>query len=106
MQASNGKLYGMTYAGGSSGVGVIFSFDPLSSTYIKLRDLDGPNGYNPYGSLIQASDGKLYGVMYGGGTSDLGVIFSFDPASSTYIKLKDFDNTIGDHPIEIGRAHV
>ena len=40
MQASDGKLYGMTSQGGSSGYGVIFSFDPSSSTYTKLKDFD------------------------------------------------------------------
>jgi uncharacterized repeat protein (TIGR03803 family) len=37
MQASDGKLYGMTYEGGGDGIGVIFSFDPSSSTYTVLR---------------------------------------------------------------------
>ena len=42
--------------------GVIFSFDPSSSTYTKLKDFDDVNGGDPYGSLMQASDGKLYGM--------------------------------------------
>ena len=87
----------MTLNGGSSGDGVIFSFDPSSSTYTKLKDFDGTNGANPYGSLIQASDGKLYGMTLGG-SSNHGVIFSFDPSSSTYTKLKDFDGTNGGYP--------
>ena len=98
MQASDGKLYGMTYQGGSSGDGVIFSFDPSSSTYTKLKDFDGTNGANPYGSLMQASDGKLYGMTTSGGSNGAGVIFSFDPSSSTYTKLKDFDDTNGANP--------
>jgi uncharacterized repeat protein (TIGR03803 family) len=48
IQASDGKLYGMTYGGGNSGSGVIFSFDPSSSIYTKLKDFDGANGANPY----------------------------------------------------------
>lgn len=98
MQASDGKLYGMTYSGGSSGAGVIFSYDPSSSTYTKLRDFDGNNGANPQGNLMQASDGKLYGMTYSGGSSGKGVIFSFDPFASTYTKLKDFDGTNGANP--------
>jgi uncharacterized repeat protein (TIGR03803 family) len=98
MQASDGKLYGMTVNGGSNNYGVIFSFDPSSSTYTKLKDFDGTTGANPYGSLIQASDGKLYGMTYGGGSSGYGVIFSFDPSSSIYTKLKDFDGTTGANP--------
>jgi uncharacterized repeat protein (TIGR03803 family) len=95
IQASDGKLYGMTAGGGSygnddggGGYGVIFSFDPSSSTYTKLHDFDGTNGAHPQGSLLQASDGKLYGMTSSGGSNGYdnhgnGVIFSFDPSSST-----------------------
>ena len=96
MQASDGKLYGMTPGGGSNNAGVIFSFDPSSSTYTKLKDFDGTNGSSPVGSLMQASDHKLYGMTSGGGSNNTGVIFSFDPSSSTYTKLKDFDNILGE----------
>src|SRR4030095_8061391 len=95
----------MTAGGGSNGYGVIFSFDPSTSTYTKLKDFDGTNGRNPTGSLIQASDGKLYGMTSGGGSNGTdygglgcGVIFSFDPLSSTYTKLKDFDGSDGARP--------
>ena len=97
IQANDGKLYGMTSAGGNSGVGTIFSFDPASSTYEKLMDFSYPNGFLAYGSFIQASDGKLYGMTFLGGiapddeASGSGNIFSFDPSSSTYTELKDFD---------------
>jgi hypothetical protein len=61
MQASDGKLYGMTRRWKIMS-GVIFSFDPATSTYTKLKDFDDTNGANPYGDLVQASDGKLYGM--------------------------------------------
>jgi uncharacterized repeat protein (TIGR03803 family) len=99
IQASNGKLYGMTVVGGSLGVGVIFSFDPLTSTYSKEMDFDKSIGGVPHGSLIQASDGKLYGMTEAGGTKDRGVIFSFDPSTSIYTKLLDFDNINGAAPL-------
>ena len=97
IQASDGKLYGMTLRGGSNDRGVIFSFDPSASAYTKLQDFDGTNGENPRGSLVQASDGKLYG-MAGEGSNGHGVIFSFDPSASTYTKLKDFDGANGGSP--------
>src|SRR5947208_996528 len=87
VQASDGKLYGTAGGGkkfgaGSNGYGVIFSFDPLSSTYTKLFDFNGKNGYNPFGRLIEASNGKLYGTTVSGGrtlvtgqTDGYGVIF-------------------------------
>lgn len=98
IQASNGKLYGMTFNGGASDVGIIFSYDPVTSAYNKLYDFDITNGSSPEGSLINGSDGKLYGMTSFGGNLNVGVIFSFDPSSSTYTKLYDFDNTTGANP--------
>ncbi len=88
----------MTSHGGSNNVGVIFSFDPSSSVYTKVKDFDNINGRIPYGSLMQATDGKLYGMTPEGGSNGYGVIFSFDPSSSTYTKVKDFDYTNGGLP--------
>ena len=80
---------------------------PPLGTFTKLRDLELPtnDGRNPEGSLIQASDGKLYGMATGGGFmpqphSDYGwgTIFSFDPSSFTYTNLKYFEGD-GVHPL-------
>jgi len=98
MQAFDGKLYAMTTYGGSNDYGVIFSFDPATATYVKLHDFDGTNGGLPQSSLIQASDGKLYGMTNTGGNGDYGVIFSYEYITATYTKLKDFDKTNGGNP--------
>jgi uncharacterized repeat protein (TIGR03803 family) len=52
----------------------------------------------PFGSLTEASDGKLYGMATFGGTNFNGVIFKFDPVTKTYTKLMDFNNTDGRTP--------
>ncbi len=101
IQASDGKLYGTAYEGGS-GNGVIFSFDPAAASngYTDLYDFDGPNGAQPTGDPILASDGKLYGTAYEGGSNDQGVIYSFDPTavSNGYTDLYDFNNPTGQTP--------
>lgn len=88
----------MTVFGGSSDYGVIFSFDPSTTTYTKFMDFNGTNGSNPYGSLVQKNDGKIYGLTAYGGINDAGVIFSFDPSAYTFAKLRDFDNATGSNP--------
>jgi uncharacterized repeat protein (TIGR03803 family) len=100
IQATDGNLYGMTYDGGTNAKGVLFRFDPISSTFTKLLDFAGTiNGSNPHGSLIQATDGKLYGMTYGGGTGGGGVLFQFDPSTFVFVKKVDFaGSTNGSFP--------
>ena len=98
VKISSGKLYGMTFSGGNFAQGTIFSFDPSTSNYTKLLDFNGSNGATPYGSLLLASDGKLYGMTFSGGINKAGVIFSFDPVTATYQKLKDLDYAGGGYP--------
>lgn len=95
---TNGKLYGMTTAGGDNNYGVIFSFDISTNIYAKLKSFSGPDGSYPFGTLIQAKNGKLYGMTRSGGLFDLGVVFSFDPTTSVYTKLKDFNMINGGQP--------
>ena len=96
--AFDGKLYGMTSIGGSSNNGVIFSFDPATGIYSVVKNFDGGGGANPQGSLMQASDGKLYGMTLKGGSNNLGVIFSFDAVTGSYTVVKNFDNISGFNP--------
>jgi uncharacterized repeat protein (TIGR03803 family) len=98
IQGTDGKLYGMTQLGGTSSQGVIFSFDPNSGVYNVLHNFDGTTGGQPYGSLVQATDGNLYGMTYAGGASNLGVVFKYDMTSNTYTDLVDFNGTNGATP--------
>jgi uncharacterized repeat protein (TIGR03803 family) len=90
--AGNGKLYGTTPSGGLYSNGVLFEFDPLTKTYLVKINFDGfANGATPGGSLIQSTNGKLYGVTMGGGIYDKGVLFEWDPATENFLKVIDFD---------------
>ena len=88
----------MTTYGGSSDSGVIFSYNIASSAYTKLKGFNGANGACPLGSLMQASDGKLYGMTSSGGNNGYGVAFSYDPVTSIYTKLSDFNGSNGSNP--------
>jgi uncharacterized repeat protein (TIGR03803 family) len=100
VQAGNGKLYGLTESGGPNGFGTLFEFDPATDVFTKKYDLTGANGINPYGSLILATNGKLYGMTAYGGVNDEGVIFEYDPATNVYAKKIDFNTGSGGYQPE------
>jgi uncharacterized repeat protein (TIGR03803 family) len=83
LQASDGKLYGTTYGGGVYGHGTVFSIDPAGTSFTTLHSLTLEEGAGPVGGLIQATDGKLYGVTNGGGPGKAGVVFRLTPPSCT-----------------------
>ena len=79
IQASDGKLYGMTSQGtdrGTSRYGIIFSFDPSLLFIQGCRILIVPEVPYQLVALVQANDGKLYGMTAQGGSNNRGVIFS------------------------------
>ena len=100
IQATNGKLYGMTYLGGTSGHGIIFEYDLTTSTYEVVWELNENDGYNPFGSLIQADDDFLYGMTSSGkpGISYFGTLFKYDIANDTLIVLHNFEASTGKVP--------
>ena len=66
-EASNGKMYGTTSKGGNNNSGILFEWNPITNSYNKILDFNGvENGSNPMGTLIQASNGKLYGMTWMG----------------------------------------
>lgn len=90
MKASNGKIYGMTHDGGIAGSGVIFEFDPITGVNKFVHQFNGTDGQSPYGSLLDAGNGKLYGMTNEGGLYDKGVIFEYVLATGVYTKIVDF----------------
>ena len=97
IQASDGNFYGVANAGGTF-YGTVFKMTP-SGTYTVLHTFAaGPSdGAGPSASLVQATDGKLYGVTSGGGTSNVGTIFSIT-TSGTYSLLYNFATPTGAGP--------
>src|SRR6185369_16673339 len=66
---SNAKYYGMTGAGGTSGSGVLFEYDPATNVYTKKFDFNGTVSEDqPGGSLTEGGNGKFYATTITGGT--------------------------------------
>jgi len=99
IQASDGNFYGTTYYGGTDGYGVVFRITP-SGTYTVLHNLNGTtDGMNPAFALVQATDGKLYGVTSNIGVGYEGSVFSIT-LSGTFTNIYSFTgSTDGGAPL-------
>jgi uncharacterized repeat protein (TIGR03803 family) len=91
-QATDGNLYGTTSYGGGNGQGAVFRVTP-SGTLTAIHSFCSlakcADGANPYTSLIQASNGDLYGATYYGGASNGGTLFKIT-SSGTLTTLYSF----------------
>src|SRR5687768_16605185 len=110
---TDGLLYGVAQHGGNnSQLGTIFRIAP-DGTFEKLHNFapwNGsayPEGYRPYGGLVQGSDGLFYGTTRHGGTPNAGsngTIFKYDPATNTLTVLRN--NASATDGYEAGSALV
>ena len=68
----NAQLYGTTSVGGKGG-GTISVLDPVTTSLKTQFNFDTQEGeYAWYSRLIQATNGKLYGMTMGGGVGGFG----------------------------------
>ncbi|MGO8696185.1 MAG: choice-of-anchor tandem repeat GloVer-containing protein [Limisphaerales bacterium] len=91
VQASNGFFYGTTFSGGANNYGTVFQMS-ASGGFVTVRSfIDGMDGWNPIGALVQGSDGYLYGTTYSGGTNTCGTVFKIT-TNGTLTSLYSFTN--------------
>ncbi len=105
IQTNNGLLYGMTRMEGVYSRGMIFSYNILTDSYTDIYDFGSSDtdGVEPRGSLIQASNGLLYGMTSDGGTNySFGTIFSYSISTGNYTVLYSFGNRVNDGIIPLG----
>ncbi|HMO77976.1 MAG TPA: peptidoglycan-binding protein [Candidatus Paceibacterota bacterium] len=94
---SDGKLYGVTYNGGTHEDGTIFSVNTNGAGFTTLHHFnDNADGKHPKGAMA-ASDGVLYGMTSeGGGAGSYGTLFSFDTNANDgegeFVVLDRFDS--------------
>jgi uncharacterized repeat protein (TIGR03803 family) len=115
VQASNGNLYGTTTHGGSGcvvngipyGCGTIFEVT-LDGVFTTLHTFSQTEGGIPLASLVQGSDGNLYGTAQSFGSSTscsngCGTIFEITP-SGAFTLLYSFcsDSTCPDGNLPVG----
>jgi len=99
IEGKDGNLYGTTQFGGLDGAGgTIFKMtkggvETILHNWVRNGNGDFPDGSQPRGALIQASDGNFYGTTYfssNGGIPVLGTLFRLT-RDNVFTKLYDFN---------------
>jgi uncharacterized repeat protein (TIGR03803 family) len=77
---TDGSLYGLTFDGGSTGIGSVYKIKP-NGTIVTLLAFNGTNGMYPT-TLVQTPDGALYGTTYYGGSHGDGNAYRLSPGGT------------------------
>src|SRR6266496_1395521 len=92
--ATDGNLYGTTFFGGASNVGVLFKLSP-TGVYTVLHEFSGgSDGAGPVAPPIEASDGNLYGATTG--TNYLSTIYKYTLKGAAYTTIYNFTSSYGE----------
>jgi uncharacterized repeat protein (TIGR03803 family) len=98
LQAQDGDLYGTTREGGANNNGTVFKLSldgKLTTLHNFCNKPSCSDGANPYGGLVQATNGTFYGTTWGGGTDDVGTVFSLSEGASPFIQPRPGSATEG-----------
>ena len=93
IEGSDGALYGTTTLGGVNDSGIVFRLKKDGSAYKVVRRFIGSMGSDgavPFGSLLEGSDGALYGTAAAGGTAGKGAVFKVEKDGNGYSVLRNF----------------
>lgn len=97
IQSTDGNFYGVTIDGGNGGYGTLFQVTPSGALNVYYSFTNGLDGGNPWGGLMQASDGNIYGTTEEGGTYGNGTVFRIAP-NGPFTPLVQFDGYAGANP--------
>jgi uncharacterized repeat protein (TIGR03803 family) len=96
IQGTDGNLYGTTSQGGGSGCcGTVFQVGG-SGALTTLHSFNSTDGSNPYGAVLQATDGNFYGTTSEGGANRLdGTIFGLSLGLAPFLQTQPSQGSVG-----------
>jgi uncharacterized repeat protein (TIGR03803 family) len=98
LAGQDGRLYGVTESGGPAGGGVVFAISPAGGDLALLKTFAsiGTGLRTPKGSLIQDTNGVLYGTASLGGADGFGGLFKILTNGAGFTVMHEFTATGGD----------
>jgi uncharacterized repeat protein (TIGR03803 family) len=101
IQANDGNFYGIASTGGADDKGVIFRMTPSNQVTVLYTFTGGDDGWALGGSLVQGSDGFLYGTAQNGGGENEGTLFRISTSGQNFTVLHSFHLASGLQPITL-----
>jgi uncharacterized repeat protein (TIGR03803 family) len=109
VQASDKKLYGTTYLGGTSPNGGVVYQMTTGGAYKVIKNFSNTapaDGYALTAALVQGSDGFVYGICQKGGAGLRGTLFKINTTGTTFAMLHDFAKATGWDPESTPLLHT
>jgi uncharacterized repeat protein (TIGR03803 family) len=106
VQATDGNFYGSLYSGGSGDWGTLFRLTP-SGVCTKIHDFNGDgDGMEPMGTLVQHTNGRLYGQAYLSGRYGGGTLFEYDAGLPPFVTYLNVYGVVGAKVVILGQGFV
>jgi len=100
IEGADGRLYGTATMGGlvdchgvGAGCGTVYAFSRADSSVTVLHKFDFTNGRWPYGRVVLAANGSLYGTTSSGAAGEAGIVYRLKPNGKGFKTLVQFANT-------------
>lgn len=90
IQGSDGMLYCVSSGSTVRPNGAVFRVSTNGAEFQLLRSFNGGDGSGPASSLLEASDGRLYGTTTNGGLAGRGAIFRLEKDGAHFTVLRSF----------------
>ncbi len=101
LRVSDGSFYGTSAAGGTGAYGTVYRITPESEITVLINltgDTGNAKGAYPHAGLADDGTGVLWGTTEQGGTSGMGTVFKFDPATGVFTTVIEFAGPNGSNP--------
>ncbi len=95
LQVNDGNFYGTNYGGANANNGSIYKLTAAHVFSAFLFPGNGVDGGQPYSTLIQNTNGKIYGSTSGGGSNSTGTFFSVSTGDPAFVLLQETSGRLG-----------